>query len=284
MAYPEKLLADDEKVVEHLHPHWIIMVIPTFWFLLICVGTGAAIAFKPDGTAGNVFLYAVLIIAVVLFCWLWLKAFLAWRTSHYVITTHRVLIRRGILHHSGRDIALSRISDVAFVRTLWDRMVNAGTLTIESAGEHGQETLLNVPHSDLVQQLINRLIEEDANRRAHPDPALGIGGYPPPAQYGGQYPAGPYPDQYQGGQAGQYPGQYQGGQGPGQYPAQQPGGQYSPGQYSPGQYGQPGQYPTQPGYPTQAGQSYRPQPGQYPPPGQSGPAPTTPYPDNQPPR
>ena len=26
MAYPEKILADDEKVVEHLHPHWITLV------------------------------------------------------------------------------------------------------------------------------------------------------------------------------------------------------------------------------------------------------------------
>lgn len=261
MSYPEKLLADDERVVEHLHPHWIIMVIPTFWFLVICAGTGAAIAFKPDGTSGNVFLTVVLIVAVVLFCWLWLKAFLAWRTSHYVITTHRVLIRRGILHHTGRDIALSRISDVAFVRTLWDRMVNAGTLTIESAGEHGQETLLNVPHSDIVQQLINRLIEEDANRRAHPDPALGIGGYAQQPQY---------PQQGQYAQPGQYPQGYpQQGQYPQGYPQQ--GGQYptTPGYPSqPGQYPQQGPYPTTPGYPP---------PGQYPPP-------TTPYPEGQPPR
>jgi hypothetical protein len=111
-----------------------------------------------------------------------------WRSTHYVLTTHRVLIRSGVLRHSGRDIALDRISDVAFVRTLWDRVVNAGTLTIESAGEHGQETLRNVPHSDLVQQSINRLIEQEGDRRAHPYPP---GEYPP-----AQYPGGPgYPTQ-----------------------------------------------------------------------------------------
>ena len=63
-----------------------------------------------------------------------------------------MLIRRGVFTHTGRDIALQRINDVGFVQSLWDRMVGAGTLTIESAGEQGQEELKNIPHSDRVQQ------------------------------------------------------------------------------------------------------------------------------------
>lgn len=228
VSYPEKLLADDERVVEHLHPHWIILVIPTLWFLLLCAATGAAIAFQPDGTTGTVFLIAVGVIAFLLFCWLCVGPWLSWRTTHYVITTHRILIRRGILHHTGRDITLGRISDVAFVRTLWDRMVNAGTLTIESAGEHGQETLRDVPHSDLVQQTINRLIEEDQDRRAR--------------------------DAWQGGGASGYPGQQQFAQpSQPQYPQTQ---QYPPAQpypsgYPQGQHSPTQQYPQQPGYPPQ---------------------------------
>jgi len=44
-------------------------------------------------------------------------------------------------------------------------------LTVESAGEHGQERLANIPHSDRVQQLLNRLVEEDAERRGRYAPA-----------------------------------------------------------------------------------------------------------------
>ena len=33
MSYPEKILADDEQVVEHLHPHWITLVPATLWFI-----------------------------------------------------------------------------------------------------------------------------------------------------------------------------------------------------------------------------------------------------------
>jgi len=112
---------------------------------------------------------------------------IGWRTSHYVFTTHRVLIRRGVLHHVGRDISLQRINDVAFSQSLWDRIVRAGTITIESAGEQGQETLHNIPRSVQVQQMLNRLIEEDAERRARE-------AYGDTAQY--QRPPGSPPQRY----------------------------------------------------------------------------------------
>jgi hypothetical protein len=115
-----------------------------------------------------------------------------------VFTTHRVLIRRGVMRHSGRDISLQRINDVSFTQSLWDRVVGAGTLTIESAGEHGQESLQNIPRSDQQQQLINRLVEQDADRRqrgysaGYQPPGPQTPGYgPPPA--GQQTPGYPPP-------------------------------------------------------------------------------------------
>ena len=166
MGFPESLMTKDEDVQAHLHPHWITLVAATFWLVVISAATGAAIAFLPDGKAQGPLLIAVLVIAFVLLCWLTLKPWLIWRTSHYVFTNERVLIRRGILRHTGRDIALGRINDVGFVLTLLDRMVGAGTLTIESAGKLGQERLVNVPHAEKVQQLLNHLIDEDSNARA----------------------------------------------------------------------------------------------------------------------
>jgi uncharacterized membrane protein YdbT with pleckstrin-like domain len=189
VAYPEKVLADDEQVVEHLHPHWITLVPATLWFILICAAAGAGIAFMPShGTGRTAVLIAVVVLGTFLLSWLSIKPWIAWRTTHYVITTHRVLIRRGVLRHTGRDIALQRITDVAFTQSLWDRIVGAGTLTIESSGEHGQETLTNIPKSNQQQQLLNRLIEEDGDRRMRS--AYGGRGYPQPQQQG--YPTQDY--------------------------------------------------------------------------------------------
>ena len=186
MPYPEKILADDEKVVAQLHPHWITLVPATLWFVLICGLAGVGIAFAPDhGTAREAVLIAIIVVGVLLLSWLSLAPWTRWRTTHYVFTTHRVLIRRGILRHTGRDIALQRINDVSFSQSLLDRIVGAGTLVIESAGEQGQETLVNIPDSDEQQQLLNKLIEQDGDRRAR----LAYGG----SQQG--YPQQGYPQQ-----------------------------------------------------------------------------------------
>ncbi|MDT4932152.1 MAG: hypothetical protein QOK11_44 [Pseudonocardiales bacterium] len=210
MPYPDKVLADDEQVVEHLHPHWITLVPATLWFIAICAAAGLGIGYAPsNGTTHTVFIIVIVVVGVILLNWLTFAPWIRWRTTHYVFTTHRVLIRRGVLKHVGRDIALQRINDVAFSQSLWDRIVKAGTLTIESAGEHGQQDLHNVPRSDQMQQTLNRLIEQDHDRRArmYGSPGQGFGqpGYPQQGQYP---PQGQYPQQ------GQYP--------PQQYPPQRP--------------------------------------------------------------
>ena len=94
MAYPEKLLADDEQVVEHLHPHWITLVPATLWFIVICAVAGVGIAFAPDsGTSRTVVLILIIVVGLGLLSWLSFKPWMSVRTSHYVFTTHRVLIR-----------------------------------------------------------------------------------------------------------------------------------------------------------------------------------------------
>lgn len=169
MSYPESLLADDEEVVEHLHPHWLTLLSAVFWFLLLCALTGASIAFLPSNHAVHQgLLLAVIVLALLLVCWLTLAPLIRWRSTHYVFTTHRVLIRRGVFKHTGRDITLGRISDVAYEQSLIDRMFAAGTLYIESSGERGQETLVNLPRANEMQQTLNRLIENDATRRGYP--------------------------------------------------------------------------------------------------------------------
>jgi uncharacterized membrane protein YdbT with pleckstrin-like domain len=83
-----------------------------------------------------------------------------------VITTHRVLFREGILARRGRDIGLSRITDVSYSQSVWERIINSGSVTIESAGDSGATVLKQIPDSDGVQQLLNHMVEEDADRRA----------------------------------------------------------------------------------------------------------------------
>jgi uncharacterized membrane protein YdbT with pleckstrin-like domain len=166
MAYPDKLLAEDEEVVRHLHPHWLTLFWPVVWFLVVVGGASFGTALIPAGRQQGIYRMAILALAVVLLVVFVLVPLLRWRTTHYVISTHRLLFREGIMSRRGRDIGLSRITDVSYRQSLWDRIINSGTLTIESAGDSGATVLRQIPDSEGVQQLLNFMIEEDADRRA----------------------------------------------------------------------------------------------------------------------
>jgi uncharacterized membrane protein YdbT with pleckstrin-like domain len=166
VAYPDKLLADDEEVVRHLHPHWLTLFWPVVWLLVIVGLASFGVAAIPAGRQQGLLRLAVLGVALLLLLVVVLPRVLRWLTTHYVITTHRLLFRQGVLSRSGRDIALSRITDVAYHQSLWERLIGSGTVTIESAGESGTTALRRIPDSEGVQQLLNHMIEEDADRRA----------------------------------------------------------------------------------------------------------------------
>src|SRR4051812_17890499 len=166
MPYPDKLLAEDEEGVRHLHPHWTTPFWPGVRVLLIVGAASFGMAAIPAGRQQGILRMVVLAAALVLLLVLVVKPLLRWRTTHYVITTHRVLFREGVLARRGRDLGLARITDVSYTQTLWERIINSGTLSIESAGESGPTVLRQIPDSDGVQQLLNYMVEEDADRRA----------------------------------------------------------------------------------------------------------------------
>src|SRR3954463_12334027 len=166
MPYPDKLLAEDEEVARHLHPHWLTLFWPVVWFLVIVGAASFGLAVVPAGRQQGVVRMVILAVALVLLVIVVLVPVLRWKTTHYVITTHRLLFREGIMARRGRDIGLSRITDVSYRPSLWERIISSGTLTIESAGEGGATVLRKIPDSEGVQQLLNHMVEEDADRRA----------------------------------------------------------------------------------------------------------------------
>jgi uncharacterized membrane protein YdbT with pleckstrin-like domain len=165
MPYPDKLLASDEEIVRHLHPHWLTVFWPVVRFLLIVGAASFGAAMIPPSAQQGALRLVVLGVAAVIVLVTVVVPLLRWRTTHYVITTHRLLFREGILARRGRDLGLSRVTDVSYTQTLWERIINSGTITIQSAGENAT-VLRQIPDSDGVQQLLNHMVEEDADRRA----------------------------------------------------------------------------------------------------------------------
>lgn len=161
MGFPESVLTKDEHVEVHLHPHWKAMVRPVLVLVVVIVGIGAAWFLLPDKGWSNILLLVLGVIGLILVCWLSIWPWLKWRTTHYVFTNERVIMREGVFSRDGRDIPLGRVNDVSFHHTFFERMLGCGTLTIESAGERGQVVLTDIPHVEKIQSELYELVEAD---------------------------------------------------------------------------------------------------------------------------
>lgn len=157
-------LIEDEHLVLRLHPHWKTLVRPLAVAVLVIAVALVAEVLIPSGSAGNIGRLAIAVVAIlVLMIWLMVPV-LRWRTTVYELTSRRLRMRDGIITRYGRDIPLARINDVSFSKGLLDRLLGSGRLTVESAGEHGQIVLNDIPRVEATQSTLYRLVEEEQNR------------------------------------------------------------------------------------------------------------------------
>ena len=157
MGYPHSVLAADEHVVLHRHPHWRRLVGPVL-ALLSCTAAGsfAAAVVSRTGWEPHTRQLAWAVIGagwMALVAWLTLRPLVAWKSTHFVITDRRLMCRRGVLTRAGIDIPLARVTSVEFRHGLLDRMVRTGTLVIESAAQDPLE-FGDIPQLEYVHSLI----------------------------------------------------------------------------------------------------------------------------------
>jgi uncharacterized membrane protein YdbT with pleckstrin-like domain len=167
----DKSLAPGEECVQILHPHWKTLVRPIALTFVVVAALLAGELFIPAGKSAAIERLALAVVAIVLLMWCLMYPLLRWRTTAYELTTRRMRLRDGIIARNGRDIPLSRITDVSFRKGLLDRLLGCGTLIVESAGEHGEITLTEIPHVEHVQSTLFQLVEEE---RVRAEPGDGI--------------------------------------------------------------------------------------------------------------
>jgi uncharacterized membrane protein YdbT with pleckstrin-like domain len=163
MAFSQKNLNPNETIALDLHPHW--------WYFSgpVAALVGALILeifvlTLDGGTTRDALGYLSLALIVGSAIWL-IGRYLKWTTTSFVITSHRLIFRTGVIAKSGIEIPLERVNNVNFNQSVFERMVGAGDLLIESGGEDGQSRFSDVRHPDRVQRLINSQMELVAQRR-----------------------------------------------------------------------------------------------------------------------
>jgi uncharacterized membrane protein YdbT with pleckstrin-like domain len=139
---------------------------PAFWTVVTVGGVVFAAFTLEVGGSANLALIAIGAVALLVFLWLAFGPFVVWRSTHYVFTTKQVLFREGVLKREERGIPLAKVNDVKATQNLFERMLGCGTLTVESAGEHGQSVLQDIPQVVKVMNTLKELVEHDSDDRS----------------------------------------------------------------------------------------------------------------------
>ena len=152
-----------------LYPHWKTVLMPMVILIVVAIVAAVLLIVIPHGRLAGPEQIAVGAVALIVALTFTLVPLLRWRTTTYELTTRRLRLRAGILTRTGRDFPLIRISDVSFSHGLIDRMLGCGRLVIESAGEHGQLVLNEIPGVEKVQATLFQLVEDEQARLARED-------------------------------------------------------------------------------------------------------------------
>lgn len=163
MAYPRDQLADHEELVLDLHPHWIYLAKQVGALVLsIIVGILAITVLGDDGAASGVRIVAAILIVG---CLIWFGArYVKWTTTQLVLTTDRLIYRTGVFAKSGLEFPLERINTVFFGQSVWERLLGAGDLRIESASTEGAQIFESIKKPAAVQNEIYKQMEANETR------------------------------------------------------------------------------------------------------------------------
>ena len=186
MAFPRRLLIEGEELVLDLRPHWVALAGPVLVTLLVVVGWILALVYAPeDGSSRTAVIWAALAVGVVILFWYPVRAFVAWATSNFAVTSDRVIHREGFIAKHTMEIPLEAINDVRFSQSVFERVVGAGDLIIQSASEFGRNVFANIRSPEAVQRTIYEQGELNKQRMYQG------GGPPAAAPRGGPSPASP---------------------------------------------------------------------------------------------
>ena len=163
MSFPKRLLVPGEELVLDLRPHWIALMLPGLATIGVVL-VGSWLISRFDGVVNWVILVgmAILLIAYPLRRLIW------WLTSYFVVTTDRLIHREGWIAKHSMEIPLEAINDVRFAQGIFERVIGAGTLVVQSASESGREEFKAIRNPEDVQKTIYHQGEMNQQRMFRP--------------------------------------------------------------------------------------------------------------------
>ena len=164
MAFPKRLLVDDEQLVIDTRPHWIALVSPIVVIVLVVMAWIIALPNLPDSTAGDALRWVLVAAGIVVILAFSVRRIVDWLTDNFAVTSDRIIHRHGLIAKRSMEIPLEHINDVRFDQKVWERAIGAGTIVIHSASEAGRQVFDNVRNPERVQKTIYHEGEKNQQR------------------------------------------------------------------------------------------------------------------------
>jgi uncharacterized membrane protein YdbT with pleckstrin-like domain len=177
MTFPRRLLIEGEELVLDLRPHPIALLRAVLVTLLVVVAFIVLLPRIPfEDAVHGVLFWGVVLVGAALLVWWPIRDFVRYATSHFVVTSDRVIHREGWIAKHSMEIPLEAINDVRFKQGVFERMIGAGDIVISSASERGTEVFSDIRNPEHVQKTIYAQGEANQKRMYQ-----GMGSQPPAA-------------------------------------------------------------------------------------------------------
>ncbi len=176
MSFPKRLLVPGEELVLDLRPHWIALLLPTLATLGVVV-VGFWLISKFDGSVN----WVILVVMAILLIAYPIRRLVWWLTSYFVVTSDRLIHREGWIAKHSMEIPLEAINDVRFSQGVFERIIGAGTLIVQSASEAGREEFKAIRDPEDVQKTIYHQGEMNQQRMFRPAGTMPAAPPPQPA-------------------------------------------------------------------------------------------------------
>lgn len=150
MGYAEKNLAPGETIIFRAHYHWLVYRTGLFLLLLSALVGAAAFyahgANPESGVARPVSILALVFLLIAGAVLLVRRIRVA--SDVFVVTNHRVIRKVGLLAREIQQAPLDKIQDITIEQGLLARLLDYGTVILETASENGSLAFPLIAHPE----------------------------------------------------------------------------------------------------------------------------------------
>jgi len=150
---------EPERLIIRVNPSFKPILVRYILAAAISLIIPAFLAYHADADRRVWALIYLIVVGLIMF--VWSAAFHIRRNrTHYILTTRNLTVEVGIFSKAYTHIPLDKVQDVTVRRSFLDRLVDIGTIVVESAGVSGRIPEINVDHPvQICQQILSAVTE-----------------------------------------------------------------------------------------------------------------------------